>query len=128
MINDYLIPELTSRKCLDQIIFQQDGAPPHTSILVHQLFRENFNNIVISNGLEIKWPPRSPDFSPSDYLLWGYLKSHVYRSNLPGLSGLKNAIRREMLQITREQLHSSVSSFVHRMITSIGADGGYIES
>jgi hypothetical protein len=73
MINDHLIPELTSRKCLDQIIFQQDGAPPHTSILVHQLLREYFNNRVISNGLEIKWPPRSPDFSQSDYWLWGYL-------------------------------------------------------
>ena len=31
----------------------------------------------------LKWPPRSPDLTPSDFCLWGYVKGLVYVPLLP---------------------------------------------
>jgi len=51
--------------------FQQDSATAHTAastmVILHEFFGEN----VISKGL---WPPRSPDLTSPDFLLWSYLK------------------------------------------------------
>ena len=29
------------------------------------------------------WPPRSPDLTPCDFLLWGYVKDNAYKPPLP---------------------------------------------
>ena len=31
----------------------------------------------------LKWPPRSPDLTPSDFFIWGYEKGLVYLPPLP---------------------------------------------
>jgi hypothetical protein len=33
----------------------------------------------ISRGSAINWPPRSPDLTPLDFCLWGWMKSEVYK-------------------------------------------------
>ena len=45
--------------------------------VIHQLFPSK----VISKREDISWPPRSPDLTPMDFFLWGYLKAKVY--NIP---------------------------------------------
>ena len=57
--------------------FQQDGATSHTS---HASMAEiqSFFDRVISKGLR---PPRSPDLTPPDYFVWGYLKGRVTKTN-----------------------------------------------
>ena len=40
----------------------------------------------------ITWPPRSPDMTPMDYFLWGYIKSKLYVKNYENISDLKAAI------------------------------------
>ena len=39
------------------------------------------------------WPPHSPDLTPLDFYLWGYLKSVVYQEAPEDLATLKRAIR-----------------------------------
>ena len=46
----------------------------------------------VSKRGDINWPTRSPDLSPIDVFLWGYLKSIVFKSNLE----LKEDIPEEM--------------------------------
>ena len=29
------------------------------------------------------WPPRSPDLTPCDFFLWGYVKDNAYKPPLP---------------------------------------------
>jgi hypothetical protein len=58
--------------------FQQDGATSHTSHASMAEIQSFFGDCVISKGL---WPPRLPDLTPPDYLLWGYLKGRVYQTN-----------------------------------------------
>ena len=53
---------------LSIVYFQQDGATSHTSHASMAEIQSFFGDRVISKGL---WPPRSPDLTPPDYLLWG---------------------------------------------------------
>ena len=42
------------------------------------------------------WAPYSPDLTPLDYMLWGYLKSKVYINKPDSIQSLKAAIKNEM--------------------------------
>jgi len=48
---------------------------------------------VISKGL---WPPRSPDLTPSDCFLWGYLKGRVYQNKPRTIDAFKANITEEI--------------------------------
>ena len=67
--------------------------------------QEAFNGRVISRTFEDFWPPYSPDLSPCDFFLLGYLKSVVYKDPVPAtLEELKKTIRREISGIKHETL------------------------
>lgn len=50
------------------------------------------------------WPPRSPDLTPCDFFLWGYIKNIVYSQKIRDLNHLKNRINEAMTTITEEML------------------------
>ena len=52
---------------MDEIYFQQDGAPPHYGINVRQYLNEVFPDRWIGRRGHIEWPPRSPDLTPLDF-------------------------------------------------------------
>ena len=56
----------------------QNGARPHFSCFVTDVLNERFPDAWIGRGGPIPWPPRSPDLSPLDFILWGYIKNIVY--------------------------------------------------
>jgi hypothetical protein len=58
---------------------QQDGATSHTANSTMEMLKQFSDDRIISKNL---WPPRSPDLTPIDYFLWGYMKQVVY-SNHP---------------------------------------------
>ena len=54
-----------------------------------------FHDHVIAVNHPIEWPPRSPDLTPCDFLLWGHLKNKVFE-NLPhDIRDLRERIQRE---------------------------------
>jgi hypothetical protein len=61
----------------DDLWFQQDVAPPHFALPVRHYLNNWFPRRWIGRRGPIKWPARSPDLTPLDYFLWGYLKSKV---------------------------------------------------
>ena len=72
----------------------------------------------IKNGgspVATRWPPRSPDLTPSDFFLWGYHKAKVYEQRPQTLEALKGAIRQEVAAIFkvtdsyRERLHQCIN-------------------
>jgi hypothetical protein len=69
--------------------FQQDGATAHTARVSMTLLRDVFGDRMISKDV---WPPRSPDFTPPDYYLWGAMKGAVYKDNPHTLLELREAI------------------------------------
>ena len=58
--------------------FQQDGATSHTSHASMAEIQSSFGDRIISKGL---WPPCSPDLTPPDYFLRGYLKEAFTKTN-----------------------------------------------
>jgi hypothetical protein len=62
----------------DDMLFQQDGAPPHFHKEVTDFLNRKFPNKWIGRGRPIIWPLRSPDFTPLDFFLLGYIKVAVY--------------------------------------------------
>lgn len=99
----------------DNIWYQQDGAPPHFARPVRNFLDQHFPGRWIGRRGPIEWPPRSPDLTPLDFFLWGYLKSKVYVEKLLNLEDLKNRIRLEMRRISPEVIHRVQEEFVSRL-------------
>ena len=59
--------------------FQHDRAPSHYTRHVMQHLKDTFSNRWISRGSTINWPLRSPDLTPLDFCLWGWMNSEVCR-------------------------------------------------
>ena len=57
---------------------QHDGAPPHSSREVRNFLNSRFSGRWIGRGSPHHWPARSPDLSPLDYCVWGWMKELVY--------------------------------------------------
>ncbi|GFV17922.1 uncharacterized protein TNCV_4032311 [Trichonephila clavipes] len=81
---------------------------------------------ILAGAARYPWPPRSPDLTPADFWLWGYLKSRVYLSGPSSLSELKDAIRREVSSIHPDVLHSTVAGFVTRLECLLPCGGGHV--
>jgi hypothetical protein len=60
-------------------IFQKDGTPPHFSLQVHFALNAKFPNWWIGRSGSIAWLPRSPDLTPLDFFMWGYVKNIVLK-------------------------------------------------
>jgi len=58
--------------------FQHDRAPPHFSCEVRNFLNYRFPGRWIGRGGPHNWPARSPDLSPMDYCVWGWMKELVY--------------------------------------------------
>lgn len=108
--------------------FQQDGAPAHTSRNVTTYLNNIFPNRWIGKFGPVAWPPRSPDLTPPDYFLWGYLKDFVYRTPLVDVEDLKNRIRVGCASIRGNVLASVVhNEMTKRFSLCIARNGGNFE-
>lgn len=128
MLQNYVIPELLQRNALNDIVWMQDGAPPHIATSVRRVLEQHFGDRVISRHFPFPWPPRSPDLTPMDFWFWGYLKSRVYMCNPQNLSDLKDSIKREIANIPHAMLRSALLSTVSRMQCVIVCDGTHVEN
>ncbi|KAI6656193.1 hypothetical protein LOD99_1526 [Oopsacas minuta] len=52
-------------------VFQQDGAPAHTSNVTQSWLHDNFPGFITKE----EWPPYSPDLNPMDYSVWSILET-----------------------------------------------------
>jgi hypothetical protein len=106
--------------------FQQDGATCHTSNDSIAALREIFGQKVISKRGDIHWPPRSPDLTPMDFYLWGYLKSKVYISNPVSIEELKENIREEMQNISPTTCRAVMQNFRSRLQVCQDEQGSHL--
>lgn len=128
LLREKVVPCLREKNALSTITFMQDGATSHTANPVKAFLIETFGeDKIISRRCRFPWPPRSPDLTPADFWLWGYLKSRVYLSSPSNLSELKDVIRREVSCIHPDMLHSAIAGFVTRLQCVIPCGGGHVE-
>jgi len=104
--------------------FQHDGATSHTSLASMAEIQSFFGDRVISKGL---WPPRSPDLTPPDYFLWGYLKGTVYHNKPRTIDALKANITEEIQAVTADVLARTFQNIARRVQSCLDANGGHFQ-
>ena len=86
MLQLWLMPQLQEDS--EDLIFQQDGAPPHLHFDVRAHLNANLPGRWIGRPSHndsplLTWPPLSPDLTSCDFFLWGYIKDRVYMPPMP---------------------------------------------
>lgn len=127
MLQEFVVPQLQQRNLLDETTFMQDGAPPHTPRLVKIFLQSHFGERIISRGFANAWPPRSPDLTPLDFWLWGFLKSKVYGQQPRSLPALRHVIQEQIESITPDQLRAAIYHVITRMQAVVDTEGKHIE-
>ena len=91
------------------------------SLLRHKVIRNDcrgFNNL----------PPRSPDATPCDFFLWGYVKDQLYVPPLPAsIPELKVRIRTAIQTITADMLQTVWNELDYRVDVCRITKGAHIE-
>ena len=126
MIREFLIPEI-ERLGVHHAWFQQDGATSHTARETMALLREHFPGRLISRFGDLPWPPRSPDLTPPDFFLWGYLKSRVYVQKPSNLCELKARITQEVAAITGDMVNKVMEESVKRAQVCLNNRGAHLK-
>jgi hypothetical protein len=66
-----------------------------------EMLKQFFDDRIISKNL---WPLRSPDLTPPDYFLWGYLKQGVYSNRPQTIEELIQNTEVSILNISKDTL------------------------
>lgn len=112
----------------NRIIFMQDGAPPHYSRAVREYLNGRFDTWIGRDGV-VPWPPRSPDLTPLDFFVWGYLKEKIYSSPVANEEDLRGRIRNTAEELQQElSLRITVGAMRKRARACIRQNGGHFEN
>jgi hypothetical protein len=125
-----------SRSLLDQVkpwivanfapgtwVWQQDGAPAHTSNLVQKYLADD--NWGFWNKL--MWPSSTPDLSPLDYSIFDNSKGKACSDPAPDLATLRQRIDAAWGALDATYVRQVCSAFRGRLERVITANGGRIE-
>jgi len=83
-----------------------------------------FSDRIISKGL---WPLRSPDVTPPDSFLWGYLKGRVYQNKPQTIDALKANITKEIQAVTADILARIFQNMLRWIQSCLDANGGHFQ-
>ena len=74
-------------------------------------------------------PPRSPDLTPCDYFLWGYLESKLYITSPESIGDLRQklSVAIESVKQAEELIRRSVRDMVRRAHKCREVQGRHIE-
>lgn len=125
LLQQQIIPACQAN--LDDLWFQQDGAPPHYHLDVRRYLNVVFPARWIGRRGSVEWPPRSPDLTPCDFFFWGYLKSKVYTNRPQNLAELEQRIQNEAAAISPRSLRNSFQAFRDRLGHCLAVNGAHFE-
>ena len=74
----------------------------------------------------MEWPAQSPDLSPCDVFLWGYLKEKVFKNRPRSLEDLKERIQQEIDSIPPELTRRVMKNFQERLQQCVANDGRHM--
>jgi len=117
LLQDNFLPYLDSLEDKENLIFQEDNAPIHTSRLSKEWKARN-------NLTNLPWPPQSPDLNPIEHL-WDVLERKIRARNpLPkNKEELWQILQEEWSQIDNSVIQSLVDSMPRRVTAVIESKG-----
>ena len=109
---------------MDSHWFQHDGASIHTAKIVSTYLNKVCKRRWIGlNSNRLFWPPYSPDLSPLDFFLWGYVKDLVYSNNPETTDDLKEKIIQTLNSIPPKMIAKACLSVNERCSNCIEREG-----
>ena len=86
-----------------------------------------FPNRWIGRDGTTPWPPLSPDITPLNFLLWGYVKDKVFSTPVPDITNLKARITDAFAKITEDMLKNMWREIDYRLDVLHATKGAHIE-
>jgi hypothetical protein len=119
MLSEWLVPQLQQACIKDTVVLQLDGAPPHISLHVRVYLNKIFPGQWIGRGSEASpapfaWPIRSPDLTPTDNALWGFIKERVSKMLNRTTEVLRAAVEEAFIHVTGLSAQTSARTW-HRI-------------
>lgn len=129
MVANFLYDFLDNMNLLDRqrIYFQQDGAPAHNYHQTQAIMNRLFGDQWIGTNGPVQWPPRSPDLTPMDFFLWGYIKNAVYSRKCANVQELQDHIFNVIMSIERRTTLRATRSVRKRIHKCIEQEGNVFE-
>ena len=84
------------------------------------------NRWIVRDG-PTPWPPRSPDITPIDFILWGYVKDKVFSTPVPDITNLKARITDAFATITEDMLENTWRETDYRLDVLRASKGAHGE-
>ena len=107
------------------ITFQQDGAIPHWVSDVRRFLDATFPSRWIGRDGPKPWPPRSPDITPLDFFLWGYVKD--FSTPASDIPNLKARITDAFATVTEDMLENTWREIDYRLDILHATRGARVE-
>ena len=83
-----------------------------TAVFLYRVIRNDCRG----DQMLFSWPPPSPDATPCDFFLWGYVKDQVYVPPFPAsITELKVRIRTTIETITADMLQTVWNELDYRV-------------
>jgi hypothetical protein len=113
MLEQFAVPQLLPQQ--PNVIFQQDGAPPHWSLDVRDFLDRTFPQRWVGHDGPTKWPPRSPDITPINFFLWGNVNDRVYATPIRDVAELRRKTTYVIRTITSDMLNKTWTEIEYRL-------------
>ncbi|XP_015113023.1 uncharacterized protein LOC107038442 [Diachasma alloeum] len=107
--------------------FQQDGALPHCARDVTAFLNAQFPGRWFGRYGPLHWPARSPDLTPLDFFLWGYLKDQVYETEPETVEELVARLHAATTNVSAEMLQRVRMDVLRRIHACVAAGGGHFQ-
>jgi len=103
-----------------KIIFHQDNAPAHKSVLAMGKLRDLHYEL-------LKHPPYSPDLAPSDFCLFPKLKLFLAGQRFSSNQEAIAAVERYFANLTTNHYKDRIMALEHHWNKCISLKGDYVE-
>jgi hypothetical protein len=127
LLETKFLPALMQRNIHQRAIFQQDGAPSHTSYAARQFLHQHFPNRWVGKFGPTHWPPRSPDLTSCDNALWGIIKHSVHAGHPSTTAELEMAIHNAFTKVTPDMLARIHERTWRRIALCVALDGKQVD-
>jgi len=80
ILDTFVWPAVSGWDNIDNLIFMQDGALPHSALTVRTWLDQQFSGCWMGRRGPHEWPLRSPNLTLCDFYLWGNTNKEVWKT------------------------------------------------